>query len=169
MTKWYSLGRWSRDYAGVSTRESVAGQKDADGDVKTDTLELKPAAIKLQIRVTLKGLRPRVQPELKFLGISTADTHAQRRPLEPNRAVWGREVAVPARTQIGWPGGRGWCSPTSTDMTLGLLVEEASPARTGPAGCRTWPTPSTIKFTTEPATGRSIPRSPVRSPACAPM
>ena len=117
VSKWYSFGRWSRD-DGKFPRESIAGQKDTDGDVDTDTLKLSQVAPKIQIRVTLRTAAPAVPPVLKFVGISACDTRATARPLDPNRGAWGREIAVPARTQIGWPGGRGWCSPTSTDMAL---------------------------------------------------
>lgn len=124
-TKWYSLGRWSRD-AKRFPRESVPGQKDADGDVDTDTLRLSQPAHKLQVRITLRWAPETKEPELKFLGISAANTLAHAKPLEPNRRSWGREVAVPARTQLGWPGGRGWCSPTSTDMALAYWSKKLS-------------------------------------------
>lgn len=122
-TKWYSLGRWSRD-AGRFPRESVNGQKDADGDVHTDTLSLSRQAAKVQVRVTLRSVAISRSPELKFIGINAADTRAHAGPMEPNRGAWGREVAVPARTQLGWPGGRGWCSPTSTDMALAFWAKK---------------------------------------------
>jgi hypothetical protein len=124
-TKWYSLGRWSLD-AGRFPRESVNGQKDTDGDVQTDTLSLSQPVAKLQVRVTLRSAANGRLPELKFIGICAADTRARARTLEPNRIAWGREVAVPARTQIGWPGGHGWCSPTSTDMALAFWSKKLS-------------------------------------------
>jgi len=119
-TKYYTLGLWSKD--GVTyPRESVKDQKDADGDVLTDTLALAQPVQKLQIKVTLtSGTAPDSKPNLKFLSISAADTHASPAPLEPNRAAWGKEITVPGRTQLGWPGASGWCSPTSTDMVLAL-------------------------------------------------
>jgi hypothetical protein len=116
-TRWYSLGRWSRD-GETFPRESVPGQKDADGDVDTDTLMLTQRATKLQIQVIRRWTEPAHAPDLRFVGVSLMDTTAHAQPLHPNHAAWGREVAVPARTQLGWPGGRGWCSPTSTDMAL---------------------------------------------------
>jgi len=124
-TRWYCLGRWSRD-AGRFPRESVNGQKDADGDVQTDTLVLERATARLQVRVTLRSAENGAAPQLKLVGISASDTHAHAAALEPNRAAWGREVAVPARTQLGWPGGRGWCSPTSTDMALAFWSRKLS-------------------------------------------
>ncbi len=124
-TKWYHLGRWSRD-AGKFPRESVPGQKDSDGDVQIDTLVLNHPVTKLQVRVTLRWNALSRPPELKFVGVCAADTHVTGAPLQPNRAAWGREVAVPSRTQLGWPDGRGWCSPTSTDMALAFWSRRLS-------------------------------------------
>ncbi|HLK55127.1 MAG TPA: C39 family peptidase [Chthonomonadaceae bacterium] len=116
-TKWYTLGLWSKD--GMTyPRESVAGQKDADGDVQTDTLVLTEPTTKLQWRVTLSEAEGKPAPTLKFLGASLLDSRAMPTPQEPNRTAWGKEVTVPGRTQLGWPGASGWCSATSTDMTL---------------------------------------------------
>lgn len=122
-TKYYTLGIWSKD--GVTyPRESVKDQKDTDGDVLTDTLALVLPAHKLQVRVTLtSGAAPGSVPKLKFLSISAADTHTSLAPLEPNREAWGKEITVPGRTQLGWPGASGWCSPTSTDMVLAFWSE----------------------------------------------
>jgi hypothetical protein len=132
-TKFYTLGLWSKDGQSFP-RESVEHQKDADGDVHTDTLALNRPATRLQLRVTLMGKTApdpdanskvekveAFQPTLKFLGVSLADTHLALNTfslLEPNRSVWGKEITVPGKTQLGWPGGSGWCSPTSTSMTL---------------------------------------------------
>ncbi len=116
-TKFYTMGIWSRD-AITYPRESVNGQQDADGDVHTDTLALKAPMSRIQVRVTLLGGSNLPPPQLKFLGVSLADTNAKPEPLPPNRAAWGKEVVVPGRTQSGWPGASGWCSPTSTSMAL---------------------------------------------------
>lgn len=122
-TKYYILGLWSKDGKSYP-RQSVNGQKDADGDVHTDTLALNQPAQKVQLRITLSGPPGGVQPALKFLGVSVADTHLVPTPLEPNHAVWGKELAVPGRTQLGWPGASGWCSPTSTDMALAFWSQK---------------------------------------------
>ena len=119
-TKWYGLGLWSSEPAKYP-RESVVNQKDADGDVKTDTLVIARPASKARIRVTLYGPPERdenVHPRLNFLGICLLDSKANPPGLEPNRAAWGREMDVPERSQLSYPGGSGWCSPTSTSMVL---------------------------------------------------
>jgi hypothetical protein len=116
-TKWYALGLWSKDNQAFP-RESVKGQKDDDGDVDTDTLVLAEPTSKLQVRVTLTGAEGMPSPTLKFLGLSLLDSRLKPEPLKPRTEVWGKEVTVPGRTQLGWPGASGWCSATSTDMTL---------------------------------------------------
>ena len=122
-SKWYTMALWSKD-GKAFPRESVVGQKDADGDVHTDTLDLIKPTDRLQLRVTLNRSTDGRIPTLKFLGISATDTHASSAMLEPNRAVWGKEVVVPGRTQLGWPNAAGWCSPTSTDMVLAFWAEK---------------------------------------------
>lgn len=116
-TRFYTLGLWSKD-GHTFPRTSVNGQKDADGDVQTDTLALKAPMSKIQIRVTLMGSPSHPMPTLKFVGVSLADTNAQLAALPPDKSVWGKEIEVPGRTQLGWPGASGWCSPTSTSMAL---------------------------------------------------
>ncbi|HLV81258.1 MAG TPA: glycerophosphodiester phosphodiesterase family protein [Chthonomonadaceae bacterium] len=122
-TKFYTLGLWSRT-GSPYPRESVNGQKDADGDVQTDTLILRHPAQAVQVRVTLQGADSgRILPRLKFLGISLTDTRADPGQREPDRRVWGKEIVVPQRSQLGWPKGSGWCSPTSTAMVLAFWAK----------------------------------------------
>ena len=137
-TKYYTLGRWSLDGKALP-RTSVANQRDADGDVHTDTLALYHPAVRVQLRVTLHGSsreksgdedqtaaqeradKPQMQiPEVHFLGVLLTDTHAAPTSLLPNKKAWGEsaEIAVPGRPQTGYPGANGWCSPTSTAMVL---------------------------------------------------
>lgn len=123
VTKFYTLGLWSKD-AGRYPRQSVKAQKDADGDVATDTLELKSPPTKLQLRVTLRPDEKGTLPTLKFLGVSLTDIHAHSSALEPNRDVWGKEVVVPGRPQTGYPDASGWCSPTSTTMVLAFWAKK---------------------------------------------
>ncbi len=53
-TKYYTMGLWSRS-PDRHPRESVAHQKDEDGDVSTDTLILKQPCDRIQLRITLGG------------------------------------------------------------------------------------------------------------------
>src|SRR5207249_4873763 len=66
-TKFYTMALWSGDPK-WHPRESVLNQKDADGDVSTDTLMLKRPGGELQVRLTLGGDDP-LKPKLKFLGL----------------------------------------------------------------------------------------------------
>jgi glycerophosphoryl diester phosphodiesterase len=119
VTKWYTLALWSPD----RTRTSVKDQADADANVETDILVLRRPKKRLRLRLTLSGPEAGKLPQLKFLGVSLTDTKAKPAPLEPNRAVWGKELAVPSKTQLGHPGADGWCSPTSTAMTLAFWAK----------------------------------------------
>ncbi len=122
-TKYYHMGHWSKE-VGVFPRESVKGQKDLNGDVETDTLTLKQNASSVQVRMTLHYTDENQKPTLKFLGLSFTDTHAPHLSALPaNKKVWGKEIPVPAKWQTGWEGARGWCSPTSTAMTLAFWAE----------------------------------------------
>ncbi|HEV2693344.1 MAG TPA: C39 family peptidase [Verrucomicrobiae bacterium] len=115
-TKFYTWGRWSPDDK-VFPRASVRDQKDADGDVRADTLTLNSPATSVQIRLILGGTNGTL-PSLKFLGLSFCDTKIKPEVLAPNRAAWGKLIPTPERSQQSYPGGGGWCSPTSLSMAL---------------------------------------------------
>jgi hypothetical protein len=123
--RYFVLGRWAADRA-VQPRESVSGQNDSEGEVRTDTLSLKSVATGLQLRLTLtasSGSNERAQ--VRFLGLSFLDRSAPVVALasSPLRAAWGRELAVPGRSQLSYQGGRDWCSPTSVSMVLAYWAE----------------------------------------------
>ncbi|HSY19670.1 MAG TPA: C39 family peptidase [Candidatus Acidoferrales bacterium] len=115
-TKFYTWGCWSPDDKAYP-RASVLNQKDADGDVRADTLALNAPAKAVQIRLTLGGTNSPL-PVLKFLGISFCNTQIKPAVLAPNRAAWGKIIPTPERSQQSYPGGGGWCSPTSLSMAL---------------------------------------------------
>jgi len=116
-TQYYTLGYWSEDPA-RQRRESVTGQKDEDGDVKTDTLLLEHPANRLQLRVSLFGMDERTIPRLKLIGLSLLNSKAPPITQPPNKAAWGQSLPVPERSQLSYPGGREWCSPTAVSMVL---------------------------------------------------
>ncbi len=119
-TRYYTLGQWSDDPARFP-RRSVPGQRDADGEVRMDTLALNHAARRVQLRLTVGGA---AEPSgLKFLGVSFCNTAAPIRKLAPNRAAWGKVLPVPERRQGEYEGGGGWCSPTSLSMVLAYWGE----------------------------------------------
>ena len=115
-TKYYVMGLWSSNPTRYP-RESVPHQRDADGDVSTDTLILKRPGERVQLRVTLRGDDSR-KPKLKFLGLSLTDTKAAPEPLPPNRAAWDKTIAVPERSQMNYPNGKVLCSPTTVSMIM---------------------------------------------------
>jgi len=115
-TKFYTLAKWSPD-AQASPRTSMWGQGDADGTVNTDTLVLNRLASGAQIRLTLVGATG-TPPALKFLGLSFCDTMAATARRPSNRLARGTTIATPERSQRGYAGNQGWCSPASLSMIL---------------------------------------------------
>ena len=116
-TKFYHLGLWADDTA-EQRRESVVGQKDEDGDVLTDTLVLRQPTEQMQLRITLLAAANGAWPTLKLVGLSYVDRNAPVASYPPLKAAWGKSLAVPERSQLSYPGGRDWCSPTSVSMVL---------------------------------------------------
>jgi hypothetical protein len=114
---WYSMGKWA-GVPGAFPRESVKGQDDADAHVDTDTLITKRRGQAVQVRIRLKGDHPKTE-NIKFLGLSFRDSRAHPEPLQPDRAAWGKTLAVKERSQANYPEGiKAWCSPTSLSMLL---------------------------------------------------
>lgn len=115
-TKWFNLGLWSVDPT-QQLRQSVKRQKDADGDVNTDTLVLQQPAERVQVRVTLDSGGKR-KPKLKFLSLSLLNSKLTSAPLSPNRKAWGKTIDVLERSQIAYKDGDVLCSPTTVSMLL---------------------------------------------------
>jgi hypothetical protein len=120
-TKFFNLGHWASQPA-KHPRESIPAQKDDDGDVQTDTLILTHPATNLQLRITLRGGPS--WPELKFLAVSLLDNRIVPAPLAPVSAAWGVDLPVPKRSQLHYPGGDAWCSPTVVSMLLGFWADK---------------------------------------------
>lgn len=112
-SRWFSFGNWSSGEG----RASLNGQRDAAGQVLTDTLRLTARATGYQYRVTLRGAGTAV----RLLAFNTADRARRTAGLGQagNRSLWGRVIDVPQRSQMIYPdGGEVWCSPTSVSMIL---------------------------------------------------
>ncbi len=120
-TKFYTMASWSPDNAAFP-RTSVSGQKDADGDVKVDTLALNHPAHGARVRITLGGTNVETSA-LKFIGLSFCNTAVAPAALAPNRAAWGKIISTPERSQHGYPDEKGWCSPTALSMVLARWSE----------------------------------------------
>ena len=121
-TPYYSLGRWA-ERTNTFLRQSVAKQKDVDGEVLTDLLRLSHSTREFQLRIRLTPDSAGSLPTLRSLGISIIDTsrHAESRP--PNLSVWGNSLNVPQISQHAYVSGKAWCSPTSLSMVLGYWAE----------------------------------------------
>jgi len=115
-TKFYTIANWSPDNK-MFSRTSLRGQQDADGIVYTDTLVLDRLADSAQIRLTPGGTTGAL-PSLKLLGLCFANTTVRPIAHSPNHAAWGKTISAPERSQFGYPGAKGWCSPASLSMVL---------------------------------------------------
>lgn len=127
-TEWYALGVWTSDDT-RGARHSVAGQRDADAAVLTDTLRLRgDGADALQMRVRLVGdetVRPSVRNAA--IAFSTAP-EARAETSSGNPELWRGALPVPLCSQMVYPnGGNVWCSPTSTSMVLGYWQGDGGP------------------------------------------
>ncbi len=122
-TKYYTLGLWSSGDTSKHPRQSISGQKDDYGDVATDTLKLKRATDRLQLRLTMGSEEVR-KPKLKFLGVSLVDSQAAPPALAPNHLAWDKVLAVPERSQMNYTNGKVLCSPTTVSMIMAYWAEK---------------------------------------------
>lgn len=118
VSRFYTLGHWALDPS-RHPRHSVNGQQDDDGQVQTDTLVLRTLARGVRLQLTLRSLAPDVAPGLKFLGLCFSDNTRPLLNRPPHLAAWGKILPVPEKSQLDYPGGRDWCSPTCVAMVLG--------------------------------------------------
>lgn len=116
-TKYYTLGRWAEDTT-ARRRESVPDQMDEDGTVETDTLVLRQPSDRMQLRITLNPDKRGRYPTLKRAGLALSRRQADLTRQKPVTGSWGRLLNVPEKSQLSYPGGREWCSPTSVSMVL---------------------------------------------------
>jgi hypothetical protein len=111
-----SLGRWSK---GESTqlRRSVPGQESGLLSVRTDLLKAKRPVRHFRIVVECSVAGPRATSLIRYIGANVTcrgDETASTEPLfEPTPIL-----DVPRLSQLSYPDGSGWCSPTSLAMVL---------------------------------------------------
>src|SRR5262245_32639099 len=122
-TKYYTLGLWSPSPE-THPLKSVANQKDADGNVLTDTLKLTHPSQIAQLRLTLGRTGPE-KASLKLLTLIFTDTTARPEPLPPNRAGWKKLLEVPERSQMAYPDGKVLCSPTTVSMLMAYWAQRS--------------------------------------------
>lgn len=122
-TRWYELGSWSSE-AGAERRQSVDGQRDADGRVLTDTIALAAPADGYQLALTLRSDDPARSLAVGLAAVLASTPSDTPRPLEPSGTAWGTVLDVTERSQMVYPGGGPvWCSPTSTSMVMAYWSE----------------------------------------------
>ncbi len=122
-TKYYTLALWSPDPQ-EHPRQSVSGQRDADGDVSTDTLVLRVPTDRVQLRLTLGGYRYEM-PKVKFLGLALTDSnYTPASTLLSNRLAWGTALPVPEKSQMAYSNGVVLCSPTTVSMLLEFWAQK---------------------------------------------
>ncbi len=122
-TEFYTMGWWAEE-ASRHRRESVTGQRDEDGDVKTDTLVLELEARRAQVRLTLLAGESGQWPKVKLVGLSFAGATEGIRRTQAIAAARGRVLDVPEKSQLAYEGGRDWCSPTCVSMVLAYWAEK---------------------------------------------
>lgn len=140
-THWYAMPVWA-GAAGTVRRHSIDGQS-GPATVDTDTLLLRHGAVAAayQLSVTLFTAAPALattstapslathSPALRRLTLALSRGTPADPPAVAPSAAWGRDLPVPARSQmlaayraaVYGPyggGGENWCSPTSTSMVL---------------------------------------------------
>jgi uncharacterized protein YvpB len=114
----YTLGHWSATDASPD-RRSVPDQSDPDGEVQTDVLVLTQPARKCRLRLTIHHPTHRDPTVLKFIGVSLLNSSVSRpATAATTRSGLERILPIPTRSQLNYPGGGAWCSPTSVSMVL---------------------------------------------------
>lgn len=119
---WFNMGVWSSDSRTIK-RRSVNGQRTTRWEVLTDTLQSRGRvfADAYQYNLRLVSKRRGATPVVRAVSFANSDSyrHGSSLGLSSNRQAWGRNLAVPARSQmIHAGGGEVWCSPTSLSMVM---------------------------------------------------
>lgn len=109
----YPLGIWASGDGDVD-RHSFPGTGDDLGEVWTDTVFVDGIAEAARVHLTLYSTGA-ATPTVSRVGFAVADLSAGPGPGAAGVA-WGIAHDVPARSQMVFPAGEVWCSPTSTSM-----------------------------------------------------
>jgi len=154
-TGYYTMGWWAEE-ALRHRRESVTGQRDEDGDVKTDTLVLEREARRAQVRLTLLPGEDGQLPSVKLVGLSVAGAAERKRRSTTIASARARVLDVPEKSQLDYEGGREWCSPTCVSMVLAYWADKLGraelkldvPAVAAAVHDRNWPGTGNWAFNT---------------------
>ena len=115
--RWWQLGRWSASQS-ATRRTSVRGQRDATGQVDTDTLVLPAQADALRLRIRFPD--PSHTPAfLKRLDLALWSPDSGFTSNSETAIGFTRTLEVPKKSQADYPEGvTQWCSPTSLAMLM---------------------------------------------------
>lgn len=116
-TKWYTIAQWALD-DNAGPRASVKGQRDENGTVDTDTLDLKRLAKSVDLQLTLHTSSNGPSPKLKLLTLCFSNGEKSLEGKAGKCAAWGKTIDVPQRAQNNYPNGGVLCSATSVSMML---------------------------------------------------
>ena len=124
VSAFYTMGWWA-EQAGPQRRESVTGQRDENGDVRTDTLVLRRPARGAEVRLTLLAGEGDGMGRVKWVGLSFWSGARNESgkdggdSLATDRGTRATQVIdVPELSQLAYTGGRDWCSPTCVSMVM---------------------------------------------------
>ncbi len=124
-SRWFGMGVWG---TGSVERHSVDGQEEGSCRVLTDTLQSTGPvfADAYRYRLTLFSEERGVSPAVRGVCVTVSDScrHGEYLETPGDRSSWGRELAVPARSQMVYPdGGEAWCSPVSLSMVMAYWAD----------------------------------------------
>lgn len=124
-TRWFNMGVWARG-TGTVKRHSVGGQSGSGWRVVTDTLQSGSYAGAYRYRLKLFTERQGRSPRVNGLFFTASDSSRHGTLLvRSNGDLWGRDLAVPQRSQMIYPnGGEVWCSPTSLSMVMAYWAKK---------------------------------------------
>ncbi len=126
-TGWFKMGVWALGTESVK-RHSVNGQKVGNWQVLIDTLQsIGPVFTDAyQYRLTLFTEEWGISPSVRGVCVAVSDSarHGEHLGTPGDESLWGRELAVPARSQMVCPsGGEAWCSPVSLSMVMAYWAD----------------------------------------------
>jgi hypothetical protein len=126
-TRWFGMGVWASGTGSVE-RHSVNGQDEGSWRVLTDTLQSTGPvfADAYRYRLTLFTEKRGISPSVRGVSIAMSDScrHGEYLEAPDDGSFGGRELAVPARSQMVYPdGGEAWCSPVSLSMVVAYWAD----------------------------------------------
>jgi hypothetical protein len=131
-TRWFKMGVWASGTESIE-RHSVNGQRSGRWRVLTDTLQSIGLvfADAYRYRLTLFTEEWGISPLVRSVSIAAWDSYRHGKCLKTpvDSDLWGRELAVPSRSQMVYPsGGEVWCSPASLSMVMAYWSDKTGRA-----------------------------------------